>query len=433
MKIFLAIALVVIIEITLCNAQENASKQGWKFGGALPAIAYNSDEGFKYGALGYVYDYGKDYYPQYKKSIYVEWSRTTKGSGINNLIYDDKKFLNTNLRLTADINYLTEKMLDFYGFNGYEANFEADISDPDSPLYISRAYYRIERKLWRVLTCLRGKTKFENLNWYAGLIYMHHRIAAPDSEKLNKGKSGKDIIPTPTEQNNLYLKYIKDGIITDNEKNGGSVTQILAGLIYDTRDNEAFATHGIWAESFFSGSPKFLGNGGGYTAINSTLHQYFGICEGTLVFTYRVSFFSKLSGEMPFYMLPFFYNSQCVYNGLGGNRTLRGTLRNRVVGLSNAFLNAELRWKFIETKIGGQDLYFAFSGFFDSGRVLKSFRYSQLLQAGYVNGQEKWHSNAGIGLHVAYNNNFVITIDYGRCFDKQDGQSGLYVSVGWLW
>lgn len=418
---------------SICHAQENTTKQGWKFGGALPAIGYNSDEGFKYGALGYVYDYGKNYYPQYKKSIYAEWSRTTKGSGINNLICDDKKFLNSNIRLTADINYLTEKMLDFYGFNGYEADFNSNFSDQDSPEYISRAYYRIERKLWRILVNFRGKTNIKNLDWYAGYVFMNHKINIPDIEKLNKGKSGKDILPPATEQTNLYLQYIDKGLITDVEKNGGNVSQILAGLIYDTRNNEAFPTKGIWAESFFSGSPEFLGKGGGYTAITATFHQYLNLKNDKLIFTYRTSFFSKLSGEMPFYMLPFFYNSKCVYNGLGGNRTIRGTLRNRITGLSYAFLNAELRWKFLDTKIGNQDLYLALSGFFDSGRVLKSYRYSQLLNAGYISDNENWHNNLGVGFHIAYNNNFVVSVDYGCCLDNRDGKSGLYISIGWLW
>ncbi|MGC9344956.1 MAG: hypothetical protein ACP5E3_19785, partial [Bacteroidales bacterium] len=66
------------------------TKSGWSFG-AVPAIAYDSDIGFKYGGVVNFYDYGDgSIYPRYKHSIYLEWSRTTKGSGINQFTYDSK-------------------------------------------------------------------------------------------------------------------------------------------------------------------------------------------------------------------------------------------------------------------------------------------------------------------------------------------------------
>ena len=99
-------------------------KTGWTFG-AVPAIAYDSDIGFKYGGVVNFYNYGDGTtYPKYLHSLYFEWSRTTKGSGINQFTYDSE-YLIPNVRVSAEASLLTEKALDFYGFNGYESKYIA--------------------------------------------------------------------------------------------------------------------------------------------------------------------------------------------------------------------------------------------------------------------------------------------------------------------
>jgi hypothetical protein len=83
-------------------------KKGFSWGG-VPAIAYDTDVGFKYGAVVNLYSYGDgSHYPDYDHSLYLEWSRTTKGNGINQIVYDSK-YLIPNMRLTAEVSYFTEK------------------------------------------------------------------------------------------------------------------------------------------------------------------------------------------------------------------------------------------------------------------------------------------------------------------------------------
>ncbi|MCK7525245.1 MAG: hypothetical protein MZV64_50385 [Ignavibacteriales bacterium] len=120
-------------------------KKGWTFG-ALPIVAYDADMGFQYGALAQFFDYGDGtIYPDYRHTFYVEVSRFTKGSGVNQLFYDSKYLIPGNIRITADLDYLTERALDFYGFNGYEANYDQSVTDQESDDYISRVYYKHER------------------------------------------------------------------------------------------------------------------------------------------------------------------------------------------------------------------------------------------------------------------------------------------------
>jgi len=57
--------------------------------------------------------------------------------------------------------------------------------------------------------------------------------------------------------------------------------------------------------------------------------------------------------------------------GLGGAKTLRGILRNRIVGDGIVYGNFEFRWKVFSTVWFNQNFYFALSTFFDTGRVIK--------------------------------------------------------------
>ena len=69
------------------------AKTGWNFGG-LPVVAFDSDLGFQYGALLNIFNYGDgSRYPDFDHNLYVEWSRFTKGSGINRIFFDSKRLI----------------------------------------------------------------------------------------------------------------------------------------------------------------------------------------------------------------------------------------------------------------------------------------------------------------------------------------------------
>jgi hypothetical protein len=90
MKKILSAVFISLLALTL-SAQENEKKvkTGWKFGGALPTITYDSDLGFQYGALVEFFNYGDgSRFPDYNDHIYMEVSRFTKGSGIYRIMYE---------------------------------------------------------------------------------------------------------------------------------------------------------------------------------------------------------------------------------------------------------------------------------------------------------------------------------------------------------
>lgn len=428
--IFLFIASILT---TYTFSQEEKTKSGWSFGG-VPVVAYDSDIGFKYGGLVNLYDYGDGtIYPFYQHSIYLEWSRTTKGSGINQLTYDSGELFD-KLRIIGEASLLTEKALDFYGFNGYEALYDAKYEDDqDTSNYITRMYYRHDRKLTRIKGELQGNLLEDKLRWLGGIVYYGNKIRTVDINKLNEGQDEDKMLPDTAL---LYENYVDWGIIPADQKNGGGTLLVKAGLVWDTRDNEPNPQSGLWEELMFINGTSFLDGGNlNYTKLILTHRQYFTLIEKKLSFAYRLSYQGKIAGEMPFFMLPFVYDSKISRDGMGGAKTMRGILRNRIVGESMGFGTAELRWIFLRTVAAKQNFYIALSGFSDFGMVLKNYDYDTSNIPGTVNTVEEneaLHLSYGGGLHFALNENFIVAVDYGLASNPADGSSGLYIGLNWL-
>jgi outer membrane protein assembly factor BamA len=424
------------------NAQEEAKvkekvKTGWSLG-AIPVVAYDTDIGFKYGALVNFYDYGDgSKYPKYDQSIYLEWSRTTKGSGINQLTYDTRKLI-PGVRMLAEASYLTEKALDFYGFNGYNAHYDAKYEDQDDDLYKSRMFYRLDRNMLRLKTDFIGKLPVENLKWFGGVEYYNNKIDTVDINNLNEGKDPADLLPNNI-GGGLYGDFSRWGLIKADQVDGGNTTIFKLGAIYDSRDNEPNPMKGIWTELQLLAAPGFLSDDYGYTRIAITHRQYFTLMPKVMNVAYRLSYQAKLSGEMPFYMLPFVFNSapQLTRDGLGGAKTMRGILRNRVVGEDFFYGNAELRCKILRTVVFNQNFYIALAGFADAGMVTGKYDLQTSTDPDAVawlalSEEEKLHIGYGAGIHFALNDNFIVTVDYGLAADKRDGDSGLYIGLNFL-
>lgn len=417
--------------------QKEKIKTGLTFG-AVPAIAFDSDIGFKYGLVTNFYHFGDgSSYPNYKHSLFLEWSRTTKGSGINEILFDSDHLI-PKTRLTAEFNVLTEQALDFYGFNGYNAPFNKNYVDENSDDYISRLYYRHDRRLTRFRTEFLGNIIDKKLRWVAGYAFYGIKVDSVDVDKLNKGKDEADKLPYTN--GGLYGQYVDWGIISEDQKNGGNINILKLGLVYDTRDNEANSMNGVWTTLQFVLAPSFLGNDYSFSKLVLTHRQYFTLKPKVMSFAYRISYQDKIRGDMPFYMLPFIFNSGPIptRDGLGGAKTMRGVLRNRIVGEDYLYGNFELRYKLVRRVVFNQNIYFALAPFLDWGTVTGKYNLPDNLNADVTDylsqgEKEKLHLSSGIGLYGALNDNFIVAVNYGMAFDKRDGDKGLYIGLNFLY
>jgi len=419
-------------------------KTNWNFG-ALPAISFDTDLGFQYGALVNFFDYGDGKrFPAYNHSLYFEVSRYTKGSGVYRFYYNSDRLVK-NFDFFCDMTYMTEQANDFYGFNGFESMLNKSWEDDKSTSYKTRMFYKFQQNLFRFKVDLLHKIGDTPLKWVAGVNMQNFAITSVDLNKLNKNKTGSDMLPNVP---GLYEKYKSWGIITPGEANGGFVPELKAGLIYDTRDVKVNPMKGMWTEAVFTAAPKFLGAESGFTRFALTHRQYFTLIKNDLSFAYRLGWQQTIGGHVPFY-----YEPQMVTTvmtgyatiGLGGSRYLRGARRDRVVGDGVVYGNLELRWKFARMNFIGQKFYWGLNGFMDMGQVTKeipvpdltllqtTFNLTQENMSDYFNpGAEKMHTTYGLGLRLAMNQNFVISFDYGMVMNKQDGDSGLYIGLNYL-
>lgn len=429
------VALLVIVA-TFAYGQEE--KTGWGFGG-VPAVAYNSDTGFLYGIVFEAYNFGEGGYSPYKYTIKPTWTRTTKGSGENTLFFDSKYLLPNDIRITAYAGYLTEQALPFYGFNGAQTDYtpayeisDTENADYDANMYRTRVFYRHERNTLRLTADFQKSVLSENLRVIAGFGYIDTQVDTVDEAGLNEGKD-EDLLPL--DEPTLYDEYVATGFIKADEAKGGATNYLKLGLVYDTRDNEPNPMSGMWTEALFTTYPSFLGSDFAFSTLTATHRQYFTIIENDLSMTYRVGY-QQHFGDVPFYMLPWFQSSYKMTEGLGGSKSLRGILKNRIVGNSIVMANLEARWKFYKTVIGGQNLYLALNGFADMGQVIDPYEYPTVLlnaNTAIPTGDDALHLSYGGGLRIVLNQNFIVAVDYGLAADEQDGNSGLYIGLGYLY
>ena len=439
--LFFSISLIAQDADTTSSKKEEKVKTGFSLGG-VPVVAYDTDVGFKYGALVNLYWYGDgSRYPQYDHSVYVEWSRTTKGNGINQITYETDKLI-PGIRSLFETSYLTEKSLDFLGFNGYQSVYDSEYEDSyDSDGLANRLFYRHSRKLLRLKADFQGEIIGQKLRWLGGIAYYGSSIDSVDVDDLNEGKDD-DLLSN----NSLYGSYVDWGLIKEDQAKGGNHTILKGGLVYDTRDNEPNPFTGVWSELQLHYAPSFLSNTDySYGRIILTHRQYFTLIPEWMNFAYRLSYQGKLGGEMPFYMMPFMFQSapKLTRDGVGGSKTVRGVKRNRIVGDGFAFGNLELRGKILRTTVFNQNFYIALSAFVDAGMVTQryDFDYSgmpdvlpadlpdQILD---LDAREVPHVGFGGGIHFALNQNFILTVDYGMAAKKADGDTGLYINLNYL-
>lgn len=433
------------------SAQDTARhiRRGWTFG-VLPSVAYDADLGLQYGALTNIYYFGDgSTYPEYLHSFYAEAAYTTKHFGIFRFAYDSK-YLIPKHRLSIDLTYLPDQMCDFYGYNGYSSYHFPEYSTQNDLRYISRAYYKYRRDLFRLSADLQGSIA-KNLFWNTGIGLLHFAVGPVDVKRLNSftKKKEKQLPDTTT----IFDQYVALGYISKDEASGGLHPYIHAGITYDTRDRQQNPTHGIHADAFLTwyagiGSMEKYNN----LKLNVNWRNYLPIASDRLIFAYRIGTQLNLAGDCPFYLNTYLnqlYMQRVVYEGLGGANSIRGMMRNRVLARGVAFANFEFRAQLFSFKVKKNMFYVGLNPFMDAGMVVQPYdRVATdpwlfvLADPNPENPNAFYdesrlfspHLTGGCGLKVAMNDNFVLSIDCATAFDRQDNDkfSNLYIKMGYM-
>ena len=437
------------------NEKGEIIKTGLNFG-PLPVVAFDADRGFQYGALLNIYNFGDgSTYPNPKSWWYIEASAYTGGTWNLYLNYDNREIWN-NTRLSICTNYSNESALDFYGFNGYQSiytyaldgffdnapgdgpgEFVFDMDNPKGEKAYNKfhekgkapkGFYRYSRQSFRAKADLTGEIA-NNFYWEAGYTFywLKHHAFTPEGY-------------TPAD-GSLYQLYKDWGILNDTGENQ-FVSAVKAGLMYDSRNVQNNPTKGIWAEAHAIVAPKWLGSSMNSFKLSATYRQYVPIVSDKLVFAYRFAYQGFLGKNTPWYLMPFYSNMGYTrdFDAIGGYRTTRGLMLDRVQGLHTGFYNIELRYRFIDFQLANQNIAFALSGFTDGAHVFKGYDLTNRtgahkeLYKKYIDTSRKdgLHATAGAGLRFIMNQNFIVAFEYARCFYKQDGNGAFYINTGFL-
>ncbi len=447
----------LLVSLTL-SAQDSANvRKGWTFG-VLPSFAYDADLGLQLGLLSNVYYFGDGaVYPDYYHSFYVEAATTSKHYGLYRFAYDSK-YLIPGHRLSIDLTYLPDKMCDFYGFNGYESSYVPEYADPTSDQYITRAYYKYQRDMFRFSADLQG-TISKPWFWNVGIGLLHYDVGSVDVAALNKyAKNDEDKLPENVAT--LYDKYVSLNYITE-EANGGLHPYLHGGITFDTRDRQQNPRRGIHADAYVTYYRNIINNYVGPInhplsgcvvygntqrnglKFNASWRHYVPIVPNRLTFAYRLGTQLNLAGGNPFYLdsyLNQLYMQRVIYEGLGGANSLRGILRNRIVAPGVAFANVELRVQVVHFKIGKENFYIGLNPFMDAGMVVQPYpwcvKYDMADLESIFDDSRLYdpHLSAGCGLKVAMNDNFVLSVDWATALDEQDNSkfSNLYIKMGYM-
>jgi outer membrane protein assembly factor BamA len=355
--------------------------------------------------------------------------------------------------LSVDITYLPDAFSDFYGFNGYQSIYNPSWTDDESADYVSRAFYKMKRDLFRTAADLQGNIS-GNWYWNVGAGVLGYRIGDVDLDMLNDGKDLEEQLPDTT---GLYGKYVLWGIIDPNEANGGWHPYLRGGLTYDTRNQQQNPSKGIYTDAFLTYTAAFADmKEYNNLKLNFNFRHYLPITDN-ISFAYRVGTQLNLLGKSPFYLNSYMntmFIQRVIYEGLGGGNSLRGIVRNRILSNGFAFANLELRLKLWKFKIGKENFYVGINPLFDAGMVLQpydldrdeivdniekndpSFNLNNLDE--YFDFDEsliyKPHLSAGIGLKVAMNENFILSVDWATPLNKADNgkMSNLYIKIGYM-
>ncbi|MBT8405115.1 MAG: outer membrane protein assembly factor [Gemmatimonadetes bacterium] len=391
----LAIATIV----PLVGAPACAAQTGLQVGG-VPALNYDADEGFGYGVVAALYQYGDGAVRPYRWSLHPTVFLTTEGRRDFTLFFDAPEFRG-RWRLDAFVGSRQQIATPYYGLGNASEFDEAAVTD-ENP-----RYFRFGRTLRSALVNVQRPLGDTPLRLLLGAGAIRGTF-----EPIPEGEGDSD-----GEGATLVSEEIAAGTLAGIE---GWATFARAGLVWDTRDRETGPRSGTWSDLLIQRVDETLGGVVSYTRWTLTDRRYFSL--GPIVFANRLLLQGTGEG-VPLFDLHRIQTSFRDQEGLGGSRSVRGVLRNRYAGRGLFIWNAEVRWEAAGFDLVGRAFDVVLSAFADAGRVWdEEPRVDELLA--------DLHRGWGGGVRLVMGRDFVIAVDAGT-----GAETGLqlYIGLGYLY
>jgi hypothetical protein len=429
--------------------------------GALPALAYDIDLGFGFGALVTLAKFHPNFRPYRWRLEILAYAtvKNTPGVGVRFPFHDDyikadfPGLFGGRLRINASLRFRRFTNQGWFGIGNatpYLKPWESIDADADPDAFReARRYHQYDRIypmlnfntrliLWdrseiapdRIRPCgpkRRERCPPHVYGGVAGAVQHKRRL-----EALIGTSIGYNIInPYPnsklTEDIELSQTDTEDGETLRRLMHGTeshTFWTLNLGLLYDTRDHEYVPSRGSFTElsgRFSPGVDKGLTFGHIYlgTAIFVPLYGEY------LVFASRGAL-DYLFGRPPLYELGQF-GVLVKRDGPGGSWSIRGVPRQRYFGKQKAIVNLELRSMFFRFDIGSQRFGLGALGFVDAGRVWTDYR-PVTLGGQDVDGRfGDIKVGVGGGLRITWGQTLVIRVD--PAWSPTDENFGFYIDI----
>ena len=366
---------------------------GWEVSG-IPTLNYNADEGFGYGAMLQLYNYGATGKLPYLFTIQPTVFLTTGGRRDFTLFLDAPDLGKSGWRVDAYLGHGTQKAAPYYGIGNTTTRDKSLEQEPNEK------YYRFGRQRVQVTTNLQRRLGASKLRVLLG---------------AGAARVTVDEIPDGTTTTLLNEQLPPAGHAPEGWSN-----YVSAGLIWDSRDREVHTTRGTWADLIVQRVATALGSDWNFTRATLTARKYVRLSP-KITLAERV-LLQNVTGGAPFYELAVVQTSFKPQKGLGGSNTLRGLPADRFIGKGLALSNTELRWRAAEFSLLGAPSSLTLSGFLDLGRVWAD-------KITLTEAASDLHSGYGGGVRIGRGPNFVIALDIGH---SSESAAAIYSGLGFL-
>lgn len=369
-----------------------APRSGLEFGG-LPALNFDADEGFGYGAIAELYHYGDGGRTPYVWTLQPTVFLTTEGRRDLTLFFDAPHLLPGGWRIDLFLGTEAQIATPYYGM-GNDARWD-ETRETDADPY----YYRFGRA---------RRSGAVNLQRPLGRLPLRLLLGA--------GVGRTEVTPVPEGEGTTLLAAELAGAPAP----AGWTNHARAGLVWDTRDRETGPRRGTWTELLVQRADTRLGGDWSWTRLTFTDRRYW-TAAPRLVLANRFLVQHTTEGA-PLHELHRIQTSFKQQEGLGGGKSVRGLPKNRYVGRGLFLWNFEARFRAADFRMLGRPFHLVVSTFLDSGRVwAEGVRPGEL----FVD----LHHGVGGGVRLGMGENFVVALDAGT--SRETGMP-FYIGLGYL-
>lgn len=306
----------------------------------LPAVNYNSDEGFGYGLVAGIYGHGDGTRDPYRWAVEPLLFFTTGGHTTLRAFVDIPYLLPT-LRLSVLAALDRDCCSPYFGF-GNTSPYDPALASPDSG---PNPYtYRRNRATGSV-----------DVQWRpGGPLRVLAGIAADRNVANSRGAS---------------TRFALDSAASVFPATDAATTTVglKVGIVFDSRDQERDPSRGIWADALVWQGLTALGSATSFTRVTGTVRGYAPLTGWLRVAARALG--ESVYGTLPVTMLGDIGTAFGDLQGFGGEGTVRGVLRNRRLDYRRALANVELRLRGSTFQFLGQQFRPGAVLFCDTGRV----------------------------------------------------------------